>query len=144
MATHDAVSTITPVNDERLNWLEFDQDYEGGLHVLKRGLDASPLVVRKYHLGPDQVMAFSDHRGRRKAISVFHFHPAFPAENRDVYMRGHDDGRQLIGDYLDERAETQRRWVARWRGRAGAAARAAGLASHAIGVFIATHLVTPR
>lgn len=144
MVTDDAVSTITPIDEDRLYWMEFGQEYEGGLHVLKRGLDASPLVVRKYCLEADQVMAFSDHRGRRKAISVFHFHPAFPAENRDAYMRGHDDGRQLIAEYLDDRAAVQRRWMAAWLGRAAAAARAAGLAVHAVGIFIAAHMATPR
>lgn len=144
MSMHDTVSTLTPEHEDRLNWMEFRQDYEGGLHVLKRGLDASPVVVRKHRLAPDQVIAFSDHRGRRKAISVFHFHPAFPAENRDAYMRGHDDGRQLIGEYLDHRAETGRRRMARWRGRAEAAARAAGVAVHAVGMFVAAHLATPR
>ena len=50
-------------------FLEFQQDYGDGVLVTKRGLDASPLVVRKYEIGADEVLAFSTYDGKRRAMT---------------------------------------------------------------------------
>lgn len=77
-------------------WLiEFAHDYDDGFKVTKRGLDATPLVIKKHDLGSDEVMAFSCHQRANKAMTVFHFHPEFPFESRWSYMRGHEEGHEL-------------------------------------------------
>ena len=38
-------------------FFEFEQDYGDGIRVIKRGLDASLLVVRKYDIGAEEVLA---------------------------------------------------------------------------------------
>ena len=94
-------------------FFEFRQAYKGGLVVEKRGLDASPLVVGKYGLAEDQVMAFSSWQKRRRAVTVFHFHPSFPTESREPYMRAHSEGHELLDAFQDREAgRRQRRWEA--------------------------------
>lgn len=87
------------MRDHNSEWLiEFSQEYDDGSKVTKRGLDASPMVIRKFDIGRDEVMAFSSHQRANKALTAFHFHPDFPAEDRWAYMRRHDDGHDLVLD----------------------------------------------
>ena len=75
--THDAQYT----EDDNCPWMiEFRQNYIDGLSVEKRGLDATPMVMKKYDIGLNEVMTFSSYQKRNSAISVFHFHPEFPFE----------------------------------------------------------------
>ena len=84
------------MRDHKSEWLiEFSQKYDGGYKVTKRGLDASPMVIKKFDLGRDEVMAFSCHQRANKALTAFHFHPDFPAEDRWRYMRRHEEGHEL-------------------------------------------------
>lgn len=106
--------------------IEFTQTYPDGARVVKRGLDASPLVVRKFDLGTDEVMAFTNWHGRRKAMTAYHFHPDFAASDRHGYMEAHDEGRQMIAAVAHRlREERRHRWVD-WNARLAKRARAAG------------------
>jgi len=85
--------------DHQHEWLiEFVHQYDDGYVITKRGLDASPIVIKKYGLGPDEVMAFSCHQRAHKAMTAFHFHPDFPADDREPYMRRHDEGHEVAAD----------------------------------------------
>ena len=82
--------------DQNTDWLiEFVHDYDDGYFVTKRGLDATPVVVKKFDLGADEVMAFTCHQRANKAMTAFHFHPDFPLEDRPEYMRRHAEGHDL-------------------------------------------------
>lgn len=84
------------MNEEDFAWLiEFNHVYEDGTRVLKRGLDASPLIVRRFAMAPDEVVAFSNREGWGRALTAFHFHPAFPDADRRAYMREHGEGHEL-------------------------------------------------
>ena len=120
-------------------FLEFQQDYGDGVLVTKRGLDASPLVVRKYEIGADEVLAFSTYDGKRRAMTVFHFHPDFDSERRRRYMEAHREGYdvavEVTGLLAAERAGRQ----AAVRRRMKKAGRAVALAAQAAAVFILAH-----
>ncbi len=76
--------------DQNTDWLiEFIHDYDEGYFVTKRGLDATPVVVKKFDLAVGEVMAFTCHQRANKALTAFHFHPDFPPEDRPEYMRRH-------------------------------------------------------
>ena len=77
-------------------FIEFTQSYDGGARVKKRGMVASPMVERKYDLGDEEVIAFTSWLADNQALTAFHFHPSFPAENRRDYMRQHLDGVALL------------------------------------------------
>ncbi|MDA1091101.1 MAG: hypothetical protein O3A85_12415 [Proteobacteria bacterium] len=84
------------MRDHDSEWLiEFSQEYDDGYKVTKRGLDASPMVMKKFDLGRDEVMAFSNLQRANKALTAFHFHPDFPAGDRPGYMRLHEEGHQI-------------------------------------------------
>ena len=88
-------------NDEWL--IEFVHEYDDGFRVTKRGLDATPLVIKKFEIGADEVMAFSCHQRANKAMTVFHFHPEFPLEARQEYMHRHKEGYEIaasVGSHL--------------------------------------------
>ncbi len=86
-------------------WLiEFSQEYDDGYKVTKRGLDASPMVIKKFDINRDEVMAFSSHQRANKALTAFHFHPDFPPEDRWGYMRRHDEGHDLAVNVGSRRA----------------------------------------
>ncbi|UTW52356.1 hypothetical protein KFF05_02970 [bacterium SCSIO 12827] len=120
-------------------FFEFDQDYGDGIHVIKRGLDASLLVVRKYDIGTEEVLAFSTYDGKRRAMTVFHFHPDFDLHSRRHYMEAHREGYDVartVTSHLEaQRAERQ----AAIRRRVAKARRAVTLAAHAAAVFILAH-----
>jgi hypothetical protein len=84
------------MRDHDSEWLiEFSQEYDDGYKVTKRGLDASPMVIKKFDIGRDEVMAFSSHQRANKALTAFHFHPDFPVEDRPGYMRLHEEGHEI-------------------------------------------------
>ena len=104
-------------------WLiEFIHDYDEGYKITKRGLDATPLIVKKFDLGPTEVMAFTCHQRAHKALTAFHFHPDFPLEDRWSYMRQHGEGRDLtasIGSRLAAERARRRRMMEDGITRAG-------------------------
>jgi hypothetical protein len=86
-------------------WLiEFFQAYEDGFEVIKRGLDAAPMVVRKYDIAQNEVMAFTSYQRANKALTAFHFHPDFPDADRRSYMRNHEEGHELAISIRSRRA----------------------------------------
>jgi hypothetical protein len=90
------------MSEENPPWvIEFRQSYVDGLSVVKRSLDATPMVVRKYGIGPNEVMAFSSYEKRKQALSVFHFHPDFPFDERKRYMERHNEGYDVAAEVLD-------------------------------------------
>lgn len=85
------------MTDQNTDWLiEFVHGYDDGYFVTKRGLDATPVVVKKFDLAADEVMAFTCHQRANKALTAFHFHPDFPLEDRPEYMRRHAEGHELV------------------------------------------------
>ena len=73
--------------DQNTDWLiEFVHDCDDSYFVTKRGLDATPVVGKKFDLAVDEVMA----------LTAFHFHPDFPLEDRPGYMRRHAEGYELV------------------------------------------------
>lgn len=104
-------------------WLiEFIHAYDEGYKITKRGLDATPLIVKKFDLGPKEVMAFTCHQRANKALTAFHFHPDFPLEDRRSYMREHGEGRDLtasIGSRLAAERARRRRMMEKGITRAG-------------------------
>ncbi|MEE8393941.1 MAG: hypothetical protein V3R66_06310 [Rhodospirillales bacterium] len=95
--------------ESNFHWLtEFVQSYEGSGKVVKRGLDATPLVIRKHGIEPDEVVAFTCWRSRHKAITAFHFHPDFPDCDRLRYMEAHEDGNEILSAII-AKAETEKR-----------------------------------
>lgn len=109
-ATETAAAPVPPDRPIHLpgDWfLEFRQDHADGISVVKRGLEASPLVVRKYDIAPNEVLALTTHLGRRQAMTVFHFHPSFGVDGRRAYMEAHDEGRELAEE-IARLADAQR------------------------------------
>lgn len=92
--------------------VEFIQSYNDGNKVVKRGIEASPMVLRKYGIEPDEVMAFTTWQGRRKALTAFHFHPDFPDDRRHGYMEAHEEGHELV---VEIRAKMQNERTRKWR-----------------------------
>lgn len=126
-------------------WLiEFVHEYNDGFKVTKRGLDATPLVVKKFDLAPDEVMAFTCHQRANKAMTAFHFHPDFPVENRRSYMRRHAEGHDLavsVGSRLAaERAQRRRVLEERISG----VGRELALGLQSVAVYLAAGGPTPR
>ena len=73
--------------DQNTDWLiEFVHDYDDSYFVTKRGLDATPVVGKKFDLAVDEVMG----------LTAFNFHPDFPLEDRPGYMRRHAEGHELV------------------------------------------------
>ena len=94
-----------PTYEHDCEWLiEFFQAYDDGFEVIKRGLDATPMVVRKYNLSQNEVMAFTSYQRANKALTAFHFHPDFPDEDRRAYMRNHEEGHELVVSVGSRRA----------------------------------------
>jgi len=94
-----------PENDA-VSFIEFTQVYEDGARVIKRGMEASPMVIRKHDLGEEEVVAFTSWHGDNKALTAFHFHPSFPVADRRDYMRKHEDGIALL-DEVRSRKEVE-------------------------------------
>ena len=57
--------------DQNTDWLiEFVHDCDDSYFVTKRGLDATPVVVKKFDLAVDEVMAFTCHQRANKALTA--------------------------------------------------------------------------
>ena len=65
----------TPIVDHPL--IEFRQKYENGETLVKRGLKATPMVLKKYGISEREVMSFTNHEDHMRALTAFHFHPIF-------------------------------------------------------------------
>jgi len=130
---------------DELPWMiEFRQDYMNGLSVKKRGLDATPMVMRKYGIRPDEVMAFSNYEKRNQAMSVFHFHPDFPFASRRRYMEMHSEGYEVAEDAVaDIRSETRHVRAERIF-RLKAFSRSILVTCHAMALYVLTHHADTR
>jgi len=83
--------------DQDSEWLiEFFQAYEDGFEVTKRGLDSTPMVVKKFKISKNEVMAFTSYQRANKTLTAFHFHPDFPDADFRAYMRNHEEGHELV------------------------------------------------
>lgn len=139
-----SVSAETGASVEVPWLLVFDQSYDDGMLIEKKAVEATPMVIRKYGIKPNEVMAFSSHERHRRALTVFHFHPNFPEARRRDYMESHIEGHELAADYIDHSASLrQLSWVS-WRTRVRKVARVGGLAVHALAIFVITHMPAGR
>lgn len=123
---------------------EFAQDYGDGIRVTKRGLEATNLIIRKYAVAPDEVLAFSTFCSPRRAMTAFHFHPDFDPERRRLYMEAHREGYDVAVDvtaHLAAERAGQRAAILR---RLGRARRGVSLLAHAAAVFILAHYSSGR
>jgi hypothetical protein len=121
-------------------WMsEFRQQYPEGLCVIKRSLDATPMVIRKYNIGPDEVMAFSSYQKRKQAISVFHFHPDFAHADRHLYMQQHQEGYEVLEEVLDDHKIAVENVRLERKARMKTFGRSITLAVNAIVLFILTN-----
>lgn len=123
---------------------EFSQDYGDGIRVKKRGLDASALVVRKYDIAADEVLALSTHDGRRRAMTVFHFHPDFPLDRRRRYMEAHREGYDVAHDVTRHMDALKAHRQTALRKRFSRAGRAVTMGVHAIAMFFLAHYSSGR
>ena len=134
---HPSQDTSTFVIKHAL--VEFKQKYENGWTVAKRGLDAAPVVMRKYGIGAKDVMSFTNHEGRNQAFTAFHFHPDFPVSERRPYMGAHRDGYELVNELYGareaERAADKKKWVSRFVN----AGKTAALIGHTMILYLVTH-----
>jgi len=118
---------------------EFSQNYGDGIRVTKRGLEATNLIIRKYEVASDEVLAFSTFCSPRRAMTAFHFHPDFDPERRRLYMEAHREGYDVAVDvtaHLAAERAGQRAAILR---RLGRARRGVSLLAHAAAVFILAH-----
>ncbi len=108
--------------------VEFVQSYNDGNRVVKRGVEATPMVLKKYGIKSDEVMAFTTWQGRSKALTAFHFHPDFPTDRRRGYMEAHEEGHELVVEIgCQMQNERSRKWRY-WNDKSTAFARSAGKA----------------
>ena len=125
--------------DHTDEWLiEFIHAYDEGYKITKRGLDATPLIVKKFELGPKEVMAFTCHQRANKALTAFHFHPDFPLEDRRLYMRRHEEGRDLTASIGSRMAAERARNWRKMEERISRAGRGLVLGLQSLAVFFAT------
>jgi len=119
--------------------LRFTQAYEDGLKVEKKGLDATFMVIKKYGIASDEVVAFSSDEGRRRALTVFHFHPEFPSALRRGYMETHGEGCDLAKEVAGHTARLRDERLSEWRSRTQGLARVAGLTAQALALYVVAH-----
>ncbi len=112
--------------------IEFVQAYDDGCRVAKRGLEASPMVIRKFDIGPDEVMSFTNHVQGNRAMTAFHFHPEFPIVERCSYMERHEEGHALAAQMENRHRADRRLMRSHWQQRIGNAGR--GLMASMVGV----------
>lgn len=85
-------------------FIEFTQAYGESIRVTKRGMNATPMVVRKHDLGEQEVIAFTSWLDNNHAMTAFHFHESFPLEDRQDYMCKHEDGIALLDEVRNQKA----------------------------------------
>ena len=120
-------------------FLQFTQDYGDRLTVEKKGLDATAMVIKKYAIAEDKVVTFSNHVGRRRALTVFHFHPAFPSALRHDYMESHAEGRDLAREVVDHAADLRDQRLAGWKVQARKIGTGAALTAQALAIYLIAH-----
>lgn len=118
--------------------IEFDQAYSNGRTVCKRGLDATPVVVRKFHIGRKEVMSFTNHEKRNRALTAFHFHPDFPHNQRRAYMEAHRDGCELAEEVEQQRLLELAQSKSKWKSRLDKSGKALGAVVHTLVIFALT------
>ncbi|NQV84641.1 MAG: hypothetical protein HQ494_12575 [Rhodospirillales bacterium] len=119
-------------------WLiEFFQAYDDGFEVTKRGLDATPMVVKKFDLAPNEVMAFTSYQYANKALTAFHFHPDFPDEDRRAYMQGHEEGHELVLSTGSRRAAQRAQFRRVMEGRLSGWGRGLAVSLHTTALYLA-------
>jgi len=116
---------------------EFTQDYIDGYHVVKRGLEASPMVIKKFDIHSDEVMAFTSEQGRNTALTAFHFHPDFPVGARRAYMEVHEEGHTLAAEAGKRRRAERTMLRNRWEGRVARIGRGVSIALSAVAMQFA-------
>lgn len=114
-------------DDPPQDLIEFVHVYDDGCRITKRGLDATPPIIKKFELRADEVMAFTCHQRANRALTAFHFHPDFPYRDRHGYMCAHDDGHDLAAGAVAR--EAARRAERRRAIERGAARLARGMAT---------------
>lgn len=119
--------------------IEFNQSYSDGQSVCKRGLDATPMVVRKYGLNEQEVMCFSNHEKRNTALTAFHFHPDFPANQRKSYMEAHQDGYELAREIETQRLVDKQYIKSKWIKRLNRSGKSLAVLIHTLVIYVMTH-----
>ncbi len=128
--------------DDRL--IEFTQDYVDGYQVIKRGLEASPMVIKKFDIHSDEVMAFTNEQSRNAALTAFHFHPNFPVDARRAYMEDHDEGHTLVAKAAKRRRAERAKIRNRWERRVTRIGRGVSVALSAVAIQFAAGGPAPR
>jgi len=124
--------------DQNTDWLiEFVHDYDDSYFVTKRGLDATPPIVKKFDLGPEEVIAFTCYQRANKGLTAFHFHPDILLEDRRLYMRQHEEGRDLTASIGSRLAAERTRNRRKMKERITRAGRALVLGLQSLAVFFA-------
>lgn len=129
----------TSLSEFDYSLIEFRQSYSNGQKVLKRGLDATPVVVRKYGLSHKEVMCFSNHEKRNWAMSAFHFHPDFPIDQRRPYMEAHQEGYELALEIESQRVAERQLEQSKWIKRLTRSGKTIGVLAHAFVFYVMTH-----
>ena len=128
------LNTSTPIINHPL--IEFRQKYENGQTVIKRGLNATPMVLKKYEIGEKEVMSFTNHEGHMRALTAFHFHPNFPESQRRLYMESHHEGQELAEDISNDLAAETRAGRQKWRLRTRRAGKTLGVIFHTLVLYL--------
>ena len=131
---YSGLNTPTLFVDHRL--IEFRQKYENGQTVVKRGLNATPMVLKKYRIGEKEVMSFTNHEGHMRALTAFHFHPNFPESQRQPYMESHHEGQELAEIISNELAAEIRAGRQKWRLRTRRAGKILGVIFHTLVIYL--------
>ena len=119
-------------------WLiEFIHAYDEGYKITKRGLDATPSIVKKFNLGSEEVIAFTCYQRANKGLTAFHFHPDILLEDRRLYMRQHEEGRDLTASIGSRLAAGRTRNRRKMKERITRAGRALVLGLQSLAVFFA-------
>ena len=126
-------------------WLiEFVHDYDDGFRVTKRGLDATPLVIKKFDIGADEVMAFSCHQRANKAMTAFHFHPEFPPGARQEYMQRHNEGHEIAASVGSVLAAQRAQMLRVFGERISGIGRGMAVTAQTLALYLAAGGPTPR
>ena len=129
----------TSLHEFDYSLIEFTQMYPDGQSVCKRGLDATPMVVRKYGLGSKEVMCFSNHEKRNRGLTAFHFHPEFPLNQRKTYMENHRDGFELVTEIEAQRLSERQIEISKWKTRLNKSGKSIAMLVNSLVIYAVTH-----
>lgn len=76
--------------------LEFTQTYNRNRKVIKRGINASVIEVRKKSIPADSFQTYVSRISNETAFTAFHFHPEYPIDKREALMMANRDGLELL------------------------------------------------